>query len=192
MGIGNDFKIARTIERLNRILNKSRLTTKFVSLFYGEFETNGDVVYVNAGHPSPLHLNAATGAFSELASTGMVLGPAPDAVYSRRAAHMEPGDVVLLYTDGVVEAHDSKAREFGVSRLKRLLVEARRESAREVVQRVVNAARSWSHGAPVEDDMTAVAIRRAPQRAGENPRRSGEHPRVKPETTPHGTRPQSG
>ena len=40
MGIGNDFKIARTIERLNRILNKSRLTTKFVSLFYGEFETD--------------------------------------------------------------------------------------------------------------------------------------------------------
>ena len=44
MGIGGDFKIARTIERLNRILNKSRLTTKFVSLFYGEFETNGDIV----------------------------------------------------------------------------------------------------------------------------------------------------
>ena len=192
MVIGNDFKIARTIERLNRILNKSRLTTKFVSLFYGEFETNGDVVYVNAGHPAPLHLNAATGAFNELASTGMVLGQAPDAVYSRRAAHMEPGDLVLLYTDGVVEAHDSKAREFGVSRLKRLLVEARRESAREVVQRVVNAARSWSHGAPVEDDMTAVAIRRVRQRPGDRPRRSGEHPRVNPGAMLPGTRPRSG
>ena len=121
MGIGSDFKIARTIERLNRILNKSRLTTKFVSLFYGEFETNGDVVYVNAGHPSPLHLHAASGTFSELESTGMVLGPAPDAVYSRRAIHMEPGDLVLLYTDGVLEAHDSKGREFGALRLKRLL-----------------------------------------------------------------------
>ena len=70
MGIGSDFKIARTIERLNRILNKSRLTTKFVSLFYGEFETNGDVVYVNAGHPAPLHLHAASGAFSELGVDG--------------------------------------------------------------------------------------------------------------------------
>jgi sigma-B regulation protein RsbU (phosphoserine phosphatase) len=163
MGIGNDFKIARTIERLNRILNKSRLTTKFVSLFYGEFETNGDVVYVNAGHPSPLHLHAANGTFRELESTGMVLGPSPDAVYSRRATHMEPGDLVLLYTDGVLEAHDSKGHEFGVARLKRLLTQARHESAREVVQRVVNAARSWSHGAPAEDDMTAVAIRRAPR-----------------------------
>jgi sigma-B regulation protein RsbU (phosphoserine phosphatase) len=183
MGIGNDFKIARTIERLNRILNKSRLTTKFVSLFYGEFETNGDVVYVNAGHPSPLHLHAANGTFRELESTGMVLGPSPDAVYSRRATHMEPGDVVLLYTDGVLEAHDSKGHEFGVTRLKRLLTQARDESAREVVQRVVNAARSWSHGAPAEDDMTAVAIRRAP--------RPPAPQRVRPGMLPDGKRPRS-
>ena len=105
---------------------------------------------------------------------------------------MEPGDLVLLYTDGVVEAHDSKGREFGMPRLKRLLVEAKRESAREIVQRVVNAARSFTHGAPAEDDMTAVAIRRAPKRPGEHLRRSGEHPRVRPETIPHETRPPSG
>ena len=85
MGIGNDIKIARTIERLNKIFSKSRLTTKFVSLFYGEFDFNGDVVYVNAGHPPPLHLHAANGGFSELPSTGMVLGPMPDAVYRRRS-----------------------------------------------------------------------------------------------------------
>jgi len=185
MGIGSDFKIARTIERLNRILNKSRLTTKFVSLFYGEFETNGDVVYVNAGHPAPFHLHAASGTFGELGSTGMVLGPAPDAVYGRRAIHMEPGDLVLLYTDGVLEAHDSKGREFGALRLKRLLVQARRESAREVVQRVVNAARSWSHGAPAEDDMTAVAIRRGT-------RRHAEPTHVRPAAPPDETTPRSG
>ena len=105
---------------------------------------------------------------------------------------MEPGDLVLLYTDGVLEAHDSKGREFGALRLKRLLVQARREPAREVVQRVVNAARSWAQGAAAEDDMTAVAIRRAPQRAGGHPRRSGEHPRVRPEMMPDGTTPPSG
>jgi serine phosphatase RsbU (regulator of sigma subunit) len=109
----------------------------------------------------------------------------PDAVYSRRATHMEPGDLVLLHTDGVVEAHDSKGREFGAPRLKRLLVQARRESAREVVRRVVDAARSWSHGAPAEDDMTAVAIRRAP-------RRHSAPPRVRPEPMLEGTKPLSG
>jgi sigma-B regulation protein RsbU (phosphoserine phosphatase) len=173
MGIGNDLKIARTIERLNRIFSKSRLTTKFVSLFYGEFDSNGDVVYVNAGHPAPLHLQAAKGTFAELTSTGMVLGPVPDAVYGRRATHIEPGDIVLLHTDGVVEAHDPKGREFGAPRLKRLVSEARRESAREIAHRVVNAVKSWRHGAAPEDDMTVVAIKRVPPR-------SGEHPRVRP------------
>jgi sigma-B regulation protein RsbU (phosphoserine phosphatase) len=100
MGIGNDLKIARSIERLNKIFSKSRLTTKFVSLFYGEFDFNGDVVYVNAGHPSPLHLHGVHGGFSEMPSTGMVLGPMPDAVYGRRATHMEPGDVVVLAGKG--------------------------------------------------------------------------------------------
>jgi serine phosphatase RsbU (regulator of sigma subunit) len=180
MGIGNDMKIARTIERLNRIFSKSRLTTKFVSLFYGEFDANGDVVYVNAGHPSPLHLHAAHGGFSEMPSTGMVLGPMPDAVYGRRATHMDPGDVVLLYTDGVVEAHDVKGREFGAARLKRLVSEARRHPAREIAHRVANAVKSWRGGAAPEDDVTVVAIKRGPKGSGEHRvRASGS-----PETTP--------
>lgn len=170
MGIGNDLKIARTIERLNRIFSKSRLTTKFVSLFYGEFDSDGDVVYVNAGHPGPLHFSAATGSFSEFASTGMVLGPMPDAVYRRRAAHLDPGDVVLLYTDGVVEAHDAKGREFGVARLKRLISEARRLPAREIAYRVANSVKSWRGGAAPEDDVTVVAIKRASKGSGEHAR----------------------
>ncbi len=183
MGIGNDLKIARTIERLNRIFSKSRLTTKFVSLFYGEFDANGDVVYVNAGHPSPLHLSAGSCAFSELKATGMVLGPMPDAVYGRRATHVEPGDVVLLYTDGVVEAHDAKGREFGVARLKKLVTEARRHPAKEIALRVANAVKSWRGGAAPEDDVTVVAIKRAH-------RKPGEPPRVSPGGS--GTTPPSG
>jgi serine phosphatase RsbU (regulator of sigma subunit) len=168
MGIGNDMKIARTIERLNRIFSKSRLTTKFVSLFYGEFDSNGDIVYVNAGHPSPLLLHAAHGGFSEMPSTGMVLGPMPDAVYGRRATHMDPGDVVVLYTDGVTEAHDAKGREYGPSRLKRLVSEARRLPAREIALRIANAVKSWRGGAAPEDDVTVVVIKRGPKGSGEH------------------------
>ena len=180
MAIGNDLKVARTIERLNRIFSKSRLTTKFVSLFYGEFDANGDIVYVNAGHPSPLHFQAASGSFAEFPSTGMVLGPMPDAVYGRRATHMEHGDVVLLFTDGVVEAHDAKGREFGVSRLKRLVSEARRRPAKEIAQRVANAVKSWRGGAAPEDDVTVVAIKRGPKGSGEHRLRSSGDPGTTP------------
>lgn len=189
MGIGNDIKIARTIERLNKIFSKSRLTTKFVSLFYGEFDANGDVVYVNAGHPSPLHFHGATGGFSEMPSTGMVLGPMPDAVYGRRATHMEPGDVVVLYTDGVVEAHDAKGREFGTSRLKRLVAEARRQPAREIAHRVVNAVKSWRGGAAPEDDVTVVAIKRGPKGWGDQRLRAADGPGTTP---PSGGAPPKG
>src|SRR5215831_4324346 len=58
MGVARDFKIVRTIERLNRIIHQSRMTTKFVSLFYGELETAGNFIYVNAGHNPPIHFHA--------------------------------------------------------------------------------------------------------------------------------------
>jgi sigma-B regulation protein RsbU (phosphoserine phosphatase) len=185
MGIGGDLKIARTIERLNRILNKSRLTTKFVSLFYGEFEVSGDIVYVNAGHPAPLHLHASRNAFSELGPTGMVLGPSPDAMYSRRATRMEPGDTLLLYTDGIFEAHDPRGRELGLPRVKRVLVEMKRRPAREIAERLLALAQEWSVGAPQEDDQTVVVIKRAPRRALEAPRpgATGQRPGTTPRSS---------
>ena len=152
--------LARAIERLNRILNKSRLSTKFVSLFYGEFEANGEVIYVNAGHPGPIHLHARTRSFSEMESTGMVLGPSPNAVYGRRAAKMEPGDLLLLYTDGIVEAHDLRGREFGLDRVRRILLDYRKRPARETVEKLMSAVRQFSAGRAAEDDRTAVVIRR--------------------------------
>lgn len=166
MGIGGDLKIARAIERLNRILNKSRLTTKFVSLFYGEFEAGGEIVYVNAGHPPPIHLRRG-GAFSELEPTGMVLGPSPTSTYSRRAVKMEPGDVMLLHTDGIFEAHDRRGRELGTARIRRILLEMRKRPAREIAEKVLETARVWSGAESPEDDQTVVVIRR--RAAGERP-----------------------
>jgi sigma-B regulation protein RsbU (phosphoserine phosphatase) len=179
MGIGNDMKIARTIERLNRIVNKSRLTTKFISLFYAEFEAGGEIIYVNAGHPGPLLYRAATGAFETLKVTGMVLGPSPDSIYGRRAVQMEPDDLMLLYTDGIVEATDAKGREYGVSRLKRIVSELRKRPAREVAERVMQAVAGWSAGKPPEDDRTIVAIRRTGK-----PAAPATRPRVGGGTTP--------
>jgi sigma-B regulation protein RsbU (phosphoserine phosphatase) len=166
MGIGGDLKIARAVERLNRILNKSRLATKFVSLFYGELEANGEVIYVNAGHPGPLHLHARTRSFSEMESTGMVLGPSPNAIYGRRATKLEPGDLLLLYTDGIVEAHDHRGREFGLDRVRRILLDYRKRTARETAEKLLTSVRDFSAGRPAEDDRTVVVIRRTGRQRG--------------------------
>jgi len=187
MGIGNDLKVTRTIERINRILNKSRLTTKFVSLFYAEFETNGEVLYVNAGHNPPLLLRARGGSFEELSPTGMVLGPSADARYGRRGFQMEPGDLVCLYTDGITEATDRRGREFGMGRLRRLLAEMRRRPARETVERILVATGLFTGEPTPSDDQTVVVIRRRTP-----DEKKGSAPPVSAATTGSGTRPPSG
>ncbi len=176
MGIGGDLKIARTIERLNRILNKSRLTTKFVSLFYGEFEADGEVIYVNAGHTPPILLRSGTRTFEILDSTGMVLGPSPNALYGRRAVKMLPGDVMLLYSDGISEATNVKGQEFGEKRIRKLMAQMRRRPAREFAEKLNAAVAAWSAGKPQEDDQTIVVIRR-----GEKPPSKKPRPRKKSE-----------
>ena len=90
MGLARDFKIIRTVERMNHIIHQSTLTSRFVSMFYGELELNGVFIYVNAGHPPPIHL-AADGTVRNLEEGGPVLGPLPDATYERGFVTDEAG-----------------------------------------------------------------------------------------------------
>jgi sigma-B regulation protein RsbU (phosphoserine phosphatase) len=189
MAIGSDLKISRTLERLNRILNKSRLTTKFVSLFYAEFEANGEVLYVNAGHPAPLHLVHRGKTFQELAPTGMVLGPSATSTYGRRGFRMEPGDLVCLYTDGITETHDAKGHEFGTGRLRRLLVEMKRRPAKEIAERIIRETGLFRGEPAPEDDQTVVVIRRKSPEAKARPGAEGVRPPAAPGP---GTTPPSG
>ena len=103
MGLARDFKIVRTVERMNRIIHRSTLTSRFVSMFYGELELNGVFIYVNAGHPPPFHLGG-DGTVTYLEAGGPVLGPLAEASYERGFVIMKPGDVLVFYTDGIVEA----------------------------------------------------------------------------------------
>lgn len=158
MGVARDFKIVRTVERLNRIIHQSRMSTKFVSLFYGEIEEEGNLIYVNAGHPPPLHFHAK--GVTTLKQTGLVLGPSATATYSRGFLSLEPGDALLLYTDGMTEATDSKGKEFGVERLKRAFLAVRDRPSDEIVRELVAKVGGHCRDCPSEDDRTAVVVKR--------------------------------
>ena len=155
MATDRDFKIVRTIEKLNHIIHRSRMTTKFVSLFYGEIETGGVLIYVNAGHNFPIHLHGHRVDF--LRSGGPVLGPTPDATYTRGFIKLEPGDLICLYSDGIVEAHDRRDREFGLERLVRIVKANRNRTAQEIGQEVLTRAVKW--GREAEDDKTVVIVK---------------------------------
>lgn len=156
MATDRDFKIIRTMEKLNHIIHRSRLTTKFVSLFYGELETGGILIYCNAGQNYPFHLHV-NGKIEYLKNGGPVLGPTPDATYKRGFAKIEPGDLICLYSDGIIEAHNEKDEEFGIERLVRLVKANRMRSSQEIAQEVLGKVAKW--GREDEDDRTIVIVK---------------------------------
>jgi sigma-B regulation protein RsbU (phosphoserine phosphatase) len=156
MATDRDFKIIRTLEKLNHIIHRSRMTTKFVSLFYGELEIGGVMIYSNAGHNPPFVLKSKQ-RIENLAVGGPVLGPTPDATYTRGFLQMEPGDLLCLYSDGIVEAHNKQDQEFGLDRLQRMVKAKRNCSAEEVGREVLRRVARW--GREGEDDRTVVIVK---------------------------------
>jgi sigma-B regulation protein RsbU (phosphoserine phosphatase) len=156
MATDRDFKIVKTLEKLNHIIHRGRLTTKFVSLFYGELETGGILIYCNAGHNAPFLLHA-NGQVEFLRNGGPVLGPTPDATYTRGFAQLQPGDLLCMYTDGIIEAHDAKDREFSTERLVKLVKANRNRTSQEIGQEVLARVAKW--GREEEDDRTVVIIK---------------------------------
>lgn len=171
MGMARDLKIVRTVERLNQIIHASTLTSRFVSMFYGELEKNGLFIYVNAGHPAPFHLRA-DGRLRQLGEGGPILGPLARATYDRGVVQMRPGDLLVLFTDGMTETRGwppeadpttEEARELGTERL---MEEVRRHhgpdggrSAEEVLDGLFARLGEWSRDSDPEDDQTAIVVR---------------------------------
>ncbi|HEX6160965.1 MAG TPA: PP2C family protein-serine/threonine phosphatase, partial [Thermoanaerobaculia bacterium] len=156
MATDRDFKIVKTLEKLNQIIHRSRMTTKFVSLFYGELETGGILIYTNAGHNPPFLIKG--GKTTEfLRNGGPVLGPTPDATYTRGFAKLEPGDVLCMYSDGIIEAHDRKDTEFGLDRLVRIVKSNRARPAQEIGQEVLTKVAKF--GREGQDDRTVVIVK---------------------------------
>lgn len=158
MGVEERLRITATIEKLNNVVSRSALASKFISLFYAELDSNGSLVYCNAGHVPPLLWHA--GQVQELSRGGVVLGPNPRAQYERGYAHLEPGSILLAFTDGIIEAEDAAGTMFDKERLKDLLQSRTWTSARELVEEVFQAVRRFSGPDLPRDDQTALAVLR--------------------------------
>lgn len=156
MGVQEQLRITATVEKLNRVVGASALASRFISLFYGELEPNGLLVYTNAGHPRPIVFR--DGSALELDRGGAVLGPNPEASYDRGYVDLLPGAVLLAYTDGIVEAESPEGEAFGKERLLEILREREGSGARELVEEVFRRVRSFSIADPPRDDQTVVAV----------------------------------
>jgi len=170
MGLSREFKLTRTLERLNQIIHRTRLATKFVSAFVAEVHPNGTILYCNAGHP-PALLVRGDGAIDELAKGGMLLGPTPAAAYEIGVAEILPGDLLVVYTDGITEARrDSDSdEEYGEARLIHTLRKVRHLDPVAVVDRTFTAVNDFSGAASPHDDQTVLVVKRRPAALEEAP-----------------------
>jgi serine phosphatase RsbU (regulator of sigma subunit) len=157
MGIAENLKIVSTVEKLNKVINRSTLATRFVSLLYGELEKNGNFIYCSAGHPPALLHHH--GGFEELGFGGLVLGPDPDARYERGYTQLEPGATIVIYTDGITEATDASGEAFGIERLQEVIAESQRLTAKALAELIFQRVETFSRRAQPRDDQTVVVIR---------------------------------
>jgi sigma-B regulation protein RsbU (phosphoserine phosphatase) len=164
MGIEKELKVAHVFEKLNRVIHRSRLSSRFVSVFYGELEADGNLVYVNAGHQPPIlffkEQRPDRPCEMELSIGGTVIGPLPEARFRRGFARVHPGDVLLMLTDGIFERHDKAGEFFGVDRVRAIVRELQDRPAQAILDRLFEAAFAWGEGRPWEDDATIVVVKR--------------------------------
>lgn len=158
MGLELDHDITQIVRKLNRVIHRSGLASRFASLLSGTLDVSGKFTYVNAGHPHPLLLDS--NGFHDLNTSGMILGPYPDRDYVSGTALLTPGALLALYTDGVLEHSNSQGEEFGTHELKRWMLDWQHENVIFAMKDLFARLRLFGQGQVFRDDVTAILIRR--------------------------------
>jgi sigma-B regulation protein RsbU (phosphoserine phosphatase) len=157
--------------KMNAFLHRSTGSNSYATFFYAQIdEKSRQLRYVNAGHNPPYLLRRidapATGSagdaaaeIQELSTGGIVLGLFPQARYDEAAVDLHPGDVLVVFTDGVTEALNPKEEEFGEDRLKNLLRQVVHLPVNEISSRIAEELKTWIHDAEQYDDLTFLVMK---------------------------------
>lgn len=151
--------------KINRRMFRSSRPDQFISAFYAEVHKDGIVRYINAGHFSPLVLKRDR--IESLDVGGLVLGAfwTPPIEYEVGETRMDLGDVLLGYTDGLIETRNGQGREYGVEALRRLAWSNRDRSAKEMCDTVMADVAAFGGAGRQNDDRTIIAIKKDPSKS---------------------------
>ncbi len=150
---------AEIIARVNAELSEDNPECMFVTVFFGVLNlSTGELVYTNGGHNPPL-IRRACGAVEVLSDIhGPVVAVMPGEEYGQSTLQMEPGDVLLVFTDGVTEAMDTNDKLYGDDRLFDVLKAVPESNARSLVDGVNESVAAFAAGAEQADDITMLAV----------------------------------
>jgi serine phosphatase RsbU (regulator of sigma subunit) len=158
-------KVSEVAYRINNLLYLSTDSHMFVTFFYGILDRKRSIfTSTNAGHNQPL-LFRSDGRIERLGEGGLILGFQPDVHYDQQTVTIRPGEVIVLYTDGITEAADPSSEMvtddlFGVERLVDIIKANLNNSARDIQSSILAAIAQHTQNAPQYDDITLVIIKR--------------------------------
>ena len=162
--MGSDDKLTMTevIRKVNNLVHKVFPYERFLTLFYMVIfkDKKGLCLYVNAGHNPPMHLSFENNNVEMLDSTGPVLGPAPEQEYLTESFNFKINDLLVLYTDGIVEATNNKFEFFGEDLLRETIIKNKELSAKEIAENIIETVQKYSSKAKYSDDKTIVVIKK--------------------------------
>lgn len=158
--ISPEYYMPRMIEKLNNFIYRSSASNRFISFFFGELNrTTGEFKYINAGHNPPFVLNKK-GKILHLESVGLCLGMFESEKYDLKTITLNVDEIILLYTDGIIECRARDNTEFKEERLIELLKKYSKESAYTIKDNIYAALHEFASGTDPMDDMTLLVIKR--------------------------------
>ena len=149
------------LQEVNDLLYEENETMMFVTVLYSVYNPEtGRLTYSNGGHDAPM-LIRPDGSSELLPLTGGVaLGVAPDFKFPSQTVQLEPGDTIMLYTDGVTEAMDENGEQFGVERMHEVFAGNPPENSQQAAEAMFQAVRDFVGDTPQSDDITCLVLRR--------------------------------
>jgi phosphoserine phosphatase RsbU/P len=153
--------LADMVATLNRLLCNSTRGANYVTFFYAQFDpATQRLAYVNAGHNPPFFFRANPSRdFRSLTSGGMFVGMFEHCGYEQEVVQMQPGDVLIAFTDGLSEALNEQGEEFDEERIKEALAATALLSVNEIRDELVRRVKEWIASAPQHDDLTFIVMK---------------------------------
>jgi sigma-B regulation protein RsbU (phosphoserine phosphatase) len=144
------------ITKANRAIVPHRLEDRFITVFYGELDLKTlNLRYVNAGHNDPVLIRRGSELVTLDSRKRTILGAFEKPDLMEEEVQLEPGDRIFIYTDGVIECHDSRRRMYGENRLRRYLKNAGSRAPTAFIGGLVDSLKAFS-GGMMEDDFTIL------------------------------------
>jgi phosphoserine phosphatase RsbU/P len=157
-GVREALSAAELVSQLNKQVFANTAPEKYATFFFGLYDDESRVLtYTNAGHLQPILMRG--GKAERLDVTGTVVGAFPFARYEEESVELRPGDLLVAYTDGIVEPENEYGEAFGEENLIDLLLRYGQRESKEIMARIMETVEQWTGSSELYDDMTVLIAR---------------------------------